>query len=368
MRQLLAAMPVLTREELQHNFEQLRARPPDMAASQIVTASSSGSTGSPVRVEKHEPVYKLFFAATSWIESRWHQRDPRQKIAVTLMNTGQSSGDTWGGAFQTMGYRGKAVSRGLMRGTVDEHLDWLLAEQPVYLKCTASVAAELADRALRRGDSLPLEQILSLSEPVSHQQRALVKQAFGATIADRYSCEEVGWLAIQCPSQHNLHVTSGTVLLEILDDNNQPCPPGVPGRVVVTSLHSFAMPMIRYELGDIAEWGSPCACGVTLPVIGALRGRIRRRVRFADGSTRVMPFLGDELGALPAIRQFRIIQQADLTLDLQVVTQPQLTDAELSEIRRIFRDNGLGALSLAITQVERIDWPAGRKRDEFKPL
>tara|TARA_R100001039_G_C1850520_1_gene110742 strand:+ start:3369 stop:3659 length:291 start_codon:yes stop_codon:yes gene_type:complete len=87
-------------------------------------------------------------------------------------------------------------------------------------------------------------------------------------------------------------VTSGTVIVEILDDHHQPCPPGVPGRVVVTSLHSFAMPIIRYELGDLAEWGPPCACGLTWPVIAALRGRVRRRVRLPDGSSRVMPFLG----------------------------------------------------------------------------
>lgn len=368
VQQLLHAMPTLTRENLQQNFDAMRARPPEMAPERIITASTSGSTGSPVRVEKDDPVYGLFYAATSWLESQWHQRDPRKKIAVTLMNTAQGTRESWGGAFEVMGYRGASVSRGLLRGDVADHLDWLLAEQPAYLKCTAAVAAELAELALQRGDSLRLEQILSLSERVGTHQRAICQRAFGASIADRYSCEEVGWLAIQCPSQRNLHVTSGTVLLEILDDNNQPCAAGVPGRVVVTSLHSFAMPLIRYELGDLAEWGSPCACGVSLPVIGALRGRIRRRVRFADGSTRVMPFLGDELGALPAIRQFRILQQPDLTLQLQVVTHSPLTDADLSQIRRIFDDNALGELQLVITRVDRIDWPAGRKREEFKAL
>ena len=365
VRALLDAMPILGREDLQQQFEQMRARPPEMAPERIITSSSSGSTGTPVQVEKDQPVYGLFYAATSWIESQWHQRDPRQKIAVTRMDQATANSGSWGGAFEAMGYRGASVSQGLLQGSIADHLDWLLAEQPTYLKCTASVAAELADLALQRGDALQLEQILSLSEPVSRQQRALVKQAFGASIADRYSCEEIGWLAIQCRSQQHLHVTSGTVLLEILDDNNLPCPSGVPGRVVVTSLHSFAMPIIRYELGDIAEWGEPCSCGVTWPVIDALRGRIRRRIRFADGSTGVMPFLGDELGALPAIRQFRIIQQTDLSLTLQVITPTQLTDAELDRIRDIFRDNGLGALPLTVTRVERIDWPAGRKREEF---
>lgn len=92
------------------------------------------------------------------------------------------------------------------------------------------------------------------------------------------------------------------------------------------------------------------------------------RVQFADGSSRVMPFLGDELGALTAIRQFRIIQQADLGLELQVVMQSTLTESDTSRVRQIFRDNGLGALPLTINTVARIDWPAGRKREEFRPL
>lgn len=369
VRELLAALPVLSRSELQQHFADMRARPAEMAPERIMTSSTSGSTGAPVRVEKYEPMYGLLFAATSWIEACWHQRDPRQIFATTLMNAAApGSGPSWGGAFEAMGYHGKSVTRGWMHGDAASHLDWLLAQRPAYLKCPASVAAELADLALQRGDSLPLQQILSQSERVTSKHRQLCQRAFGATIADRYSCEEIGWLAIQCPPHQSLHVTSGTVLLEILDDNNSPCPPGVSGRVVATSLHSFAMPLIRYELGDLAQWGEPCGCGNTLPVLGALNGRIRHRVHMPDGSNRTMPFLGDELGLLANISQFRIIQHPDLSLELQTTLHAPLSAADTEEIQRIFRDNGLGSLPLAISVVPRIDWPAGRKREEFVPL
>jgi phenylacetate-CoA ligase len=364
---LLRHLPMLTRNDLQARFADIRARPAEMAASRIITASSSGSTGTPVRVEKDGPVYSLFYAAYSWIESLWHYRDPRQKIAVTLMTPGQSSSASWGEPFATMGYHGPSISRGWQHDDAANHLDWLLSEQPTYLRCTASIAAELAELALQRGDSLQLTQILSQSERVSPRHRMLCQRAFGAAIIDRYSCEEAGWLAIQCATQQNLHVLSGTVLLEILDDHDQPCPPGVAGRVVITSLHSFAMPLIRYELGDLAEWGPPCACGITLPVIGALRGRLRHRVQLPDGR-KTMPFIGDELGEIPAIRQFRIIQHRSLALELQVAGTRALSAAETSTIRGIFRDNGLGTLPLTITELATIDWPEGGKREEFVSL
>lgn len=368
VRALLAALPVLSRYELQQHFAEMRARPAQMASEHIMTSSTSGSTGAPVRVEKYEPMYGLLFAATSWIDACWQQRDPRQIFATTLMNkTAPASGPSWGGAFEAMGYHGKSVTRGWMHGDAASHLDWLLAQRPAYLKCPSSIAAELAELALQRGDKLHLKQIISQSERVSQRQRKICQRAFGATIADRYSCEEMGWLAIQCPSRQSLHVTSGTVLLEILDDHSNPCPPGVSGRVVVTSLHSFAMPLVRYELGDLAEWGSPCGCGITLPVLGALNGRLRHRVRLPNGS-RPMPFIGDEIGLLPNVRQFRIIQHSDLSLELQLALHAPLKVEDTNEIQRIFRDNGLGSLLLKICEVARIDWPVGRKREEFIPL
>jgi phenylacetate-coenzyme A ligase PaaK-like adenylate-forming protein len=70
-------------------------------------------------------------------------------------------------------------------------------------------------------------------------------------------------------------VQSESVLLEIVDDAGRACAPGRAGRVVVTSLHNFATPLIRYELGDLAEFGAPCACGRSLPVISRVLGRSR---------------------------------------------------------------------------------------------
>lgn len=364
---MLKGMPILARNDIQDNFEAMRARPAEMSAERIITATSSGSTGTPVHVEKDGPVYGLFYAANSWLESIWHRRDPRQKIALTVMSTEQTSRSDWGGPFEVMGYHGLSVSRGWYRGDAASHLDWLLREKPMYMRCTASIATELAELALQRGDQLQIKQILSQSERVSPKHRELCMRAFGANITDRYSCEETGWLAIQCPEQQQLHVLSGTVFLEILDDNNEPCPPGVVGRVVITSLHSFAMPIIRYELGDLAEWGPPCACGVTLPVIGALRGRIRHRVQLPNGNA-TMPYLGDELGDIAAIRQFRIVQHSTLALELQVATSAALSKQDIDSIQQIFRNNGLGALPLSISVLKEIDWPKGRKREEFVPF
>jgi phenylacetate-CoA ligase len=87
-----------------------------------------------------------------------------------------------------------------------------------------------------------------------------------------YSANETGYLALQCPLSGHYHVQSETVLVEVLDEVGRACRPGETGAVVVTPLQNFAMPLLRYSLGDFAEVGSPCACGRHLPVLKEILG------------------------------------------------------------------------------------------------
>lgn len=362
---LLARLPVLTRADLQAHFAQARARWPGLKDEEVATSVTSGSTGEPVRVEKASAMYAPLYAAISWIEAQWNQRDARRKIAV--LGTGLTDGtrDSWGDMYTAMGLRGPCVVRNITQHGMESHLDWLLQERPDYLKCSPFAAAELARMALARGVQLPIRQVISQSERVTPAQRALCRQAFGATIVDRYSCEETGWIALQCPTHEHLHLLGSTTLMEIVDEAGRPCPAGTPGRVLVTSLHSFAMPILRYELGDIAEWGAPCGCGMALPVIARMGGRTRHQVQTATGPL-PMPFLGDELGRIEPIRAFRMRQYVDGTLQLEIEAPRALTAEEHAAVRAVFAANGMADLPLHVEQLARINWPVGRKREEFE--
>lgn len=362
---VLRRLPILTRGDLQQHFEAARARWPGLADDDIAVSTTSGSTGLPVRVEKAASLYAPVYSAIAWIDALWHQRDARQKIAVLGIGTTDGRQASWGQMYEALGLWGETVSRNLAAHPMNTHLAWLVEQEPAYLKCSPHVAAELAQQALDQGVALPLQQIIAQSERVTPRQRALCLQAFGARIIDRYSCEEAGWIALQCPEHDHLHVLSATALVEIVDNQGQPCPTGIPGRVLLTSLHSFAMPLIRYELGDLAEWGPPCSCGITLPVIARLRGRTRQQVQLPSGHTVPMPFLGDELGMIEPIRGFRVRQYLGGELEIQVEAARPLTDAEAQCIHDVFRRSGLGALPLFIREVAHIDWPAGPKREEF---
>jgi phenylacetate-CoA ligase len=114
----------------------------------------------------------------------------------------------------------------------------------------------LAGHAIERGINLPgLKQLRTFGEVLSDETRELCQRAWQVGIADLYSSEEAGSIAVQC--EHGAyHLQSENLLVEIIDDHGAACLPGEIGRVLITTLHNFAMPLIRYEIGDYAECGA----------------------------------------------------------------------------------------------------------------
>ena len=98
--------------------------------------------------------------------------------------------------------------------------------------------------------------------------RELCRSAFGAEIADTYGAQEAGHIAAQCPDCGDYHLSADASVIEILRDDGSPAAAGETGRVIVTPLHNYAMPLVRYELGDYAEVGTSApACERTLPTL-----------------------------------------------------------------------------------------------------
>src|SRR5215510_10900500 len=92
-------------------------------------------------------------------------------------------------------------------------------------------------------------------------------------------------MALQCPDHEHYHVQTECILLEVLDTHGGPCAPGRAGLVVATPRHAFAMPLVRYVVGDYAEVGPPCPCGRGLPVLARIMGRTRNRLVLETGES-----------------------------------------------------------------------------------
>ncbi len=140
-----------------------------------------------------------------------------------------------------------------------------------------------------------------------------------------YSAKEVCTIALQCPEHGNLHVQSESLLVEILDEDGAACGPAEVGRVVVSDLHNFAMPLIFYEIGDYAEPGEPCACGRGLSVLRRVLGRSRNRVRLPSGEFMWPRFGANRVSRIAPVLQSQLVQVSVSKNHVNLVVERSLT-------------------------------------------
>ena len=215
----------------------------------------------------------------------------------------------WGTAISTSFETGPAVTLNIST-PVEQQFNWLIQQRPGYLLSHASNLHTLAQLSLQKGlDLHSLQAVISFGEKLPDDLRQLCYAAWDAPLQDIYSAEEVGYIALQCP-QHdaNYHLMAEQLLVEVLKTNGEPCRPGEWGKVVITALHNFAMPLIRYEIGDFARVGHPCQCGRGLPVITEILGRARNMITLPDGSQHWPSFPADLWLSVAPIEQFLLEQ------------------------------------------------------------
>jgi phenylacetate-CoA ligase len=185
---------------------------------------------------------------------------------------------------------------------------------------------------------------------------------------DVYSCEELGPIALQCPSREHYHVQAENLYVELLREDGTPCGQGELGRVVVTALHNFPMPLLRYDLGDYAEAGEPCACGRGLPVLRRIVGRVRNMARDPTGRHfRPAIAFGGWLEIAP-IRKLQLVQHTLMNIEMRYEMERELSARECERLAELLTESFGYAFRFAFTRVPRIERTPGEKYEDFISL
>lgn len=361
-----ARLPLLTRRDIQREGATLRSQALPPGHGQLVEHKTSGSSGEPLRVFGTQ-LDSMFWLAQTLRDHVWHNRDLGGKLCVIRSRVDDREQSGWGPATDALFVTGPSALLNI-RNDPAHQLEWLQRHNPHYLLSHPTNLRELARLALRDGVRLPqLRQLRSFGETLPQGLRALCDEAWGVSVADVYSAEEVGYIALQCPKHEHYHVQSEHLLVEVLDDAGQPCPPGAIGRVAVTTLHNFAMPLIRYVLNDYAEVGEPCDCGRGLPVLTRILGRSRNMLLLPDGR-RYWPSFPIMRFADASIRQLQIIQRTRDTIETRFVAErPLLADEERALISAIHEALGF-AFAVTLVPVAEIPRTPGMKHEDIVSL
>ncbi len=359
----LRRLPILDRATARANTETREAKVPPLVA---IRKRTSGSSGEP-----------LVFGYDLGSE-HWRQAIKLRGYGWAGYRLGARSVHYWGTLpYPTKFKQAKSkLSRALKqenyldcmaRGEADlaRVADELERYRPEVLICYSQAGADLARHINARGRRVPPVSVICAAERVLPSDRAAMVQAFGERIFESYGSREVMLMAHECEAHDGMHVSMENLIVEIIvrdGDSERPAKEGETGEVVVTDLHNFAMPFIRYASGDLAtaRGRAPCSCGRSLLRIGPIEGRVTEKLVRADGQPVsgllvevATAALGDEVQA------YQLVQRKDRSVTIRLEGSP---GPEVGERIRSVISPHLGALPIDVEHVDRIELDRSGKR------
>lgn len=212
----------------------------------------------------------------------------------------------------------------MTRENMTRYVEQINSRRPSWIEAYAQPIAELARFIKQKGLSVHSPRgVLTSAGTLYPEMRLLIEEVFGCRVFNRYGGREAGGIACSCGEQTGLHVSVWNTYVEILDDKLKPVPPGQVGKVYVTTLNNYTMPLIRYDVGDMAIWQDKlCLCGRTTPVLANVVGRSTEVFKTRDG--RIIPaelfihFIGVVFNA-GYIDKFQVVQREYEKILIRVV-------------------------------------------------
>lgn len=359
-------LPILTREKAQALREALYAETLPAAAGAIIEDQTSGSTGRPFK-HRHNDLLKTASVGQTRRLHDWFKLDGTRSLAI--ITAFRQADSQYPEGDESAGWHSGAPAAPFFLLTVETYIhhqvEWLCRKKPAYLLTLPSNLHALAEHCLTHQITLSFDTILTTGEIVNGTTRELIQRAFGCRIADSYGAQEVGTIAIQCPHSGLYHCADESQMVEILDENDTPVQDGETGRVVVTSLYNYAMPLIRYDIGDYAQKAeTPCTCGRMHLTLQTIHGRRRNMLTFEDGS-RIWPNLYSVvMERYFSFTQFQFIQHSFTDLELRYVSTKNNQQIDINALRSFAKERLHPSVELRLTRVESLERsPSGKFED-----
>jgi len=311
----LTALPVLSKAVIRDDPAALRA---EGARGPFVERRTSGSTGIPLAVYVH-PHTRDAWAAAAMRTRRWWGVDVGTR-QITLINPHGKSRWTLLKQYWLMNHGEYSVFR-LDEGALERLRRELRRSRYEVLLGYPSALTYFAQYVLsRHGEgAVRLKAVCATAEMLYPDQRALLQRAFGCPVVNEYGSSETGYLAGECPAG-SLHSAVENAVIEFAPTGGG----AGEAELLVTDLGNFAMPLIRYRVGDRGAIGADCACGRSLPVLQLVAGRTEDLVTLPDGRKTDGSIFSVAVERLVAqgvpVKQFRALQHRPDYIEVLVAT------------------------------------------------
>lgn len=358
----LERYPRLTKADITANYA-------DCIASdwrgRTLSKSTGGSSGQPFRFEITMESYArrtaLMWRSYAWggaaIGTRtaylWGVGEPRRGLAGLKESA-------YHRAFNRRFFNAFAMRE----DTLADYVRGMRAYRPRVLVGYVAPVLRVARWLNARGERIEgLRGVITGAEALYGPEREEIERAFGVPVTNTYGSREVMLMASECERHCGLHVHIDHLVLETVDADGR----GVRGRsgeVLVTDLHNYGMPLVRYANGDRATPDdAACDCGRALPLLASVDGRVLETIVTPDG--RILPgeFFVHTMVDWPRVKQYLVVQTAPDAVELQMVVSPALGPEEHAALRERLQRTVGGAMRVTLREVASIaPHPSGKRR------
>jgi phenylacetate-CoA ligase len=330
----LMRLPVLTKQQVQDHADAFLSR--RTLSLPLESVYTGGTTGKPLRIlataETLQTNYAFFMRFRGWAGVRGKARTAT--FAGRTVVPFRSGPPFW--------RRNKARNTWLFSSyhispaTVHHYVSGLTDCAPAIIDTYPSSIEPIARYMLEQGvDTVRPRAVITSSETLFPQTRAVIEAAFGCRVFDHYGSAEMAAFITQC-EHGRYHVNPEFGIVEILRDG-LPVPPGETGEIVATGFINPAMPLIRYSTGDLARFSTDteCPCGRAFPIIDRIEGRMDDVILTPDG--RRIGRLDPIFKSMRGIHEARIVQEQTDLISLQYVPSSSFVESDLEPLLAALR-------------------------------
>ncbi|MBD3229031.1 MAG: hypothetical protein GF329_12650 [Candidatus Lokiarchaeota archaeon] len=366
----LNKIPILTKSEIQENYKKLINK--NFKKEDFIQNSTSGSTGEPLE-------FLMDREMISWQKAiqlrafKWADYYPWDKFAY-FWTFFPENDNNHGRIFDPVYDKYNLILRlscfNLTDETLENYYNQIINFNPKILLAIPNPLYFFSKFLDKKGYKIEnITSVITNAEMLLPFQRELIEEVFNCPVFDIYGAREVSLMIGECPEAHNKHYSMETAIMEIVKDgesveNNEE------GELIVTNLTNYAMPFIRYRVGDVAKRKAElCKCGRGLEVIDSLKGRIddyliTRNGRFIPGIFFPAVFAYHKING---IKQYQIIQKELEEIEILIVKTDKFKDSELIEFKNIIKKS-LGDIRININFVDEIPSKSGKCRYTISEL
>jgi phenylacetate-CoA ligase len=353
----LHKIPLLTREDIRANFADLCSRA--VPERSIRKGHTSGTTGTPLTVGYDRDTvwmtYAVFDRHYRWANLRFGRGGDRVAVARgnVIVPLQQKRPPFW--RVNTRQNHLLLSSFHLSKQNLPAYVLALAEYQPTVIDGYPSTLYILAKFLQSRGETFPLKAAVTSSETLYDFQRDVIEESFQCRVFDYYALAERNVFSSECERHEGHHIAMEYGLAEVTDQEGTPVPRGTTGRLVGTTLHNRAMPLLRYVTNDTTALAAgSCSCGRGLELMDDVTTKAEDVLTLRDGRLISPSVLTHPFKPLDCIEGSQIVQTSPEELTVRIIPGPSYTAALTEHLVRELKER-LGDIRITIEMVDRLE-------------